>query len=289
MDYIGIIELAFIFSIFVLGMIISFRLLGFADLTIEGSFTSGGAVFAILLSNGINPFLYFLIAILGGGISGLCTASLHCYAGINKLLSGIITLTMLYTVNLRIMGRSNMYLGNTTMLNLFKQQWFEFSLLLTICLMIFLLAKLLLSTNIGLFLRATGENEVFVKNLKENPKKFIILGLVVSNSLIALSGCLFAQYVGYSDIGNGQGMLVSMLTAMIIGENIVRPSTLNRQIISSFFGAVVFQFLYSLALEIGVNPIDLKIMIGLLLISFLVFAKYSYKGGQSKNIGANFL
>jgi putative ABC transport system permease protein len=289
MDYIGIIELAFIFSIFVLGMIISFRLLGFADLTIEGSFTSGGAVFAILLSNGINPFLSFLIAILGGGISGLCTASLHCYAGINKLLSGIITLTMLYTVNLRIMGRSNMYLGNTTMLNLFKQQWFEFSLLLTICLMIFLLAKLLLSTNIGLFLRATGENEVFVKNLKENPKKFIILGLVVSNSLIALSGCLFAQYVGYSDIGNGQGMLVSMLTAMIIGENIVRPTTLNRQIISSFFGAVVFQFLYSLALEIGVNPIDLKIMIGLLLISFLVFAKYSYKGGQSKNIGANFL
>ena len=289
MDYIGIIELAFIFSIFVLGMIISFRLLGFADLTIEGSFTSGGAIFAILLSNGINPYLSFLMAILGGGIAGLCTASLHCYAGINKLLSGIITLTMLYTVNLRIMGRSNMYMGNTTMLNLFKQQWFEFSLLLTICLMIFLLAKLLLSTNIGLFLRATGENEVFVKNLKENPKKFIILGLVVSNSLIALSGCLFAQYVGYSDIGNGQGMLVSMLTAMIIGENIVRPTTLNRQIISSFFGAVVFQFLYSLALEIGVNPIDLKIMIGLLLISFLVFAKYSYKGGQSKNIGANFL
>jgi putative ABC transport system permease protein len=230
-----------------------------------------------------------LLAILGGGIAGLCTASLHCYAGINKLLSGIITLTMLYTVNLRIMGRSNMYMGNTTMLNLFKQPWFEFSLLLLICLMIFLLVKLLLSTNIGLFLRATGENEVFVRNLKENPKKFIILGLVVSNSLIALSGCLFAQYVGYSDIGIGQGMLVSMLTAMIIGENIVRPTTLNRQIISSFFGAVVFQFLYSLALEIGVNPIDLKIMIGLLLISFLVFAKYSYKGGQSKNIGANFL
>ena len=289
MDYIGIIELAFIFSIFVLGMIISFRLLGFADLTIEGSFTSGGAIFAILLSNGINPYLSFLMAILGGGIAGLCTASLHCYAGINKLLSGIITLTMLYTVNLRIMGRSNMYMGNTTMLNLFKQPWFEFSLLLLICLMIFLLVKLLLSTNIGLFLRATGENEVFVRNLKENPKKFIILGLVVSNSLIALSGCLFAQYVGYSDIGIGQGMLVSMLTAMIIGENIVRPTTLNRQIISSFFGAVVFQFLYSLALEIGVNPIDLKIMIGLLLISFLVFAKYSYKGGQSKNIGANFL
>jgi putative ABC transport system permease protein len=138
--------------------------------------------------------------------------------------------------------------------------------------------KLLLSTNIGLFLRATGENEVFVRNLKENPKKFIILGLVVSNSLIALSGCLFAQYVGYSDIGIGQGMLVSMLTAMIIGENIVRPSTLNRQIISAFFGAVVFQFLYSLALEIGVKPI-----------SFLVLAKYGNRNTHNKNIGSSFI
>lgn len=289
MDYIGILELGFIFSIFVLGMIISFRLLGFADLTIEGSFTTGGAIFAIALNSGIDPFLSLLLSIIGGGIAGLFTASLHCFAGINKLISGIITLTMLYTANLRIMGRSNLYLENTTILNFSSQSWFEFSFLLLICLVVFVIIKLFLSTNYGLYLRATGENDSFVKNLKGKPVKFIITGLVISNALIALSGCLFAQYVGYSDIGNGYGMLVSMLTAMIIGENILRPTTLNRLIVSALFGALAFQFLYSLALEIGVKPVDLKIMIGLLLILFLVFTKVYNRGRQSKNIGASFL
>jgi putative tryptophan/tyrosine transport system permease protein len=289
MDYIGILELGFIFSIFVLGMIISFRLLGFADLTIEGSFTSGGAIFAILLSGSVNPFFAMLIAVIGGGVAGLITASLHCFVGINKLLSGIITLTMLYTANLRIMGRSNLYLENSTILNLINDPWYEFSILLLICVAIFLMVKILLSTNYGLYLRATGENEVFVKYLNVKPRKFLITGLIISNALIALSGCLFSQYVGYSDIGNGYGMLVSMLTAMIIGENIIRPTTLNRLICSAFLGAIAFQFLYSFALEMGVNPVDLKILIGLLLISFLVFFKIYNRNQRSKNIGANFI
>lgn len=289
MDYFGILELGFIFSIFVLGMVISFRLLGFADLTIEGSFTSGGAIFAILLSCGINPVISMLVAIGGGGFAGLITASLNCFAGINKLLSGIITLTMLYTVNLRIMGRSNMFLEKTTVLNYYDQPSVEFIILLAICLIVLILVKLFLSTNFGLYLRATGENELFIKNLKENPRKFIIIGLVISNSLIALSGCLFAQFVGYSDIGNGYGMLVSMLTAMIIGENILRPTTLDKQIISALIGAIAFQLLYSLALEAGVNPIDLKIIIGILLIFFIVLSKFGSKNKQSKNIGTNFI
>lgn len=289
MDYLGILEMGIILSLFVLGMIVSFRLLGFADLTIEGSFTTGGAIFAILVGSGVNPILSISLSIIGGGVAGLLTASLHCYAGINKLLSGIITLTMLYTANLRIMGRSNIYIEQTTILNFIKEPYYEILVLLTIGIAIFVLIKFFLSTNFGLYLRATGENESFVKNLKSNPKKFIIVGLIISNSLIALSGCLFAQYVGYSDIGNGNGMLVSMLTAMIIGENILRPTTLNRQIISAIVGAVLFQFLYSLALQLGVKPVDLKIMIGLLLIIFLVLTKYGHKGKQSKSIGANFI
>lgn len=289
MDYLGILEMGIILSLFVLGMIVSFRLLGFADLTIEGSFTTGGAIFAILVGSGVNPILSISLSIIGGGVAGLLTASLHCYAGINKLISGIITLTMLYTANLRIMGRSNIYIEQTTILNFIKEPYYEILVLLTIGIAIFVLIKFFLSTNFGLYLRATGENESFVKNLKSNPKKFIIVGLIISNSLIALSGCLFAQYVGYSDIGNGNGMLVSMLTALIIGENIVRPTNLNRQIISAIVGAVLFQFLYSLALQLGVKPVDLKIMIGLLLIIFLVLTKYGHKGKQSKSIGANFI
>lgn len=196
---------------------------------------------------------------------------------------------MLYTVNLRIMGKSNLYLEKTTLLNQINTTWFEFSVLILICLIVFSILKLFLSTNYGLFLRATGENETFVKNLKVKHKRFVLTGLVISNALIALSGCLFTQYVGFSDIGNGYGMLVSMLTAMIIGENILRPTTLNWLILSALLGAISFQFLYSLALQIGVKPVDLKIMIGLILISFLVFTKFYYKNKQSKNIGTSFI
>lgn len=289
MDYWGIIELGIIFSLFVLGMIISFRLLGFADLTIEGSFTTGGAIFAILLDSGFNPITAMILSITGGGLAGLFTASLYCFAHINKLLSGIITLTMLYTINLRIMGKSNISIDKITILTLLNQPWYEFLILLLICIGVFILIKLFLSTNFGLYLRASGENETFVKNLKQSPKKFIITGLIISNALIALSGCLFTQYVGFSDIGNGNGMLVSMLTAMIIGENIIRPTTLNRLIISSFLGAIIFQFIYSFAIQIGVKPIDLKIIIGFLLIIFLILTKLGNRGKQNKNIGANFI
>jgi putative ABC transport system permease protein len=289
MDIIGIFELGIILSIFVLGMVVSFRMLGFADLTIEGSFVTGGALFAILVNNGINPFLCFIISMLGGGLAGLLTAVLHCYAKISKLLSGIITLTMLYTINLRIMGRSNVSIEQPSVLDYLPYYWYELIILFFICIVVFVLIKIFLSTNFGLYLRATGENESFVKNQKFNPKIFIIIGLIISNSLVALSGSLFAQYVGFSDIGSGSGMLVSMLTAMIIGENIVRPHTLNRQIMSAICGAILFQFLYSLSLQLGVNPIDLKIIIGLLLISFLILTKISHRGKQNKNIGADFI
>jgi len=289
MDILGTFELGIILSLFVLGMIVSFRILGFADLTIEGSFITGGALFAILVNNGINPFLCVIISMLGGGLAGIITAFLHCYAKISKLLSGIITLTMLYTVNLRIMGRSNVSIEELTVLDYLPYSWYEFSVLLFICIVFFALIKIFLSTNFGLYLRATGENESLVKNLKVNPKIFIITGLLISNSLVALSGSLFAQYVSFSDIGSGSGMLVSMLTAMIIGENIIRPHTLNRQIISAIFGAVIFQFLYSLALQLGVNPIDLKIIIGLLLIILLIVTKFGRRNKPSKNIGTNFI
>ena len=279
-----------IFSIFVLGMIVSFRFLGFADLTIEGSFTIGAIIFASCLSHGYNPFIAALCSIVGGGLSGLFTSFLHSYIGINKLLSGITTLTMLYTINLRILGKSNLYIGNyKTMLNSVEGIWFEPTIIMLYCLSLFALLKLFFNTNAGLYLRATGENSFFVKNLKINTRKFVISGLMISNSLIAFSGCLFCQYVGYSDIGIGQGMLVSMLTAMIIGENIIRPTNVTRQLLAAFAGAIVFQLLYSFALELGVNPIDLKIIIGLLLILFFALTKYCNHGKQTRNIGVDFL
>lgn len=289
MDFTGIVSIGLIFSIFLFGMIVSFRFLGFADLTIEGSFTMGAVIFAACLSHEWNPFVALLCSIFGGGLAGFFTAFLHSYIGVNKLLSGITTLTMLYTVNLRILGKSNLYIGDYITLLKNDNVWSELVVIFGCCTILLILLNLLFSTNIGLYLRATGENSLFVKNLRINPRKFIVIGLVIANSLIAFSGCIFCQYVGYSDIGIGQGMLVSMLAAMIIGENIVKPTSVIRQFLSGLVGAIVFQFLYSLALEIGVNPIDLKIIIGLLLILFFIVAKYYNSGKQNKNIGVDFL
>jgi len=289
MDYLGTFELGLIFSLFVLGMVISFRLLSFADLTIEGSFTTGGAVFATLINQGFGSLESMFLAMLAGGFAGFITASLHCFLAINKLISGIVVLTLLYSVNLHVMGRSNIFIDLPTLLNQNIDKWFEFSILLFCCIIVFFVIKLLLSTNFGLFIRATGENESFVKNQKVNPKIFILVGLTISNALIALSGCIFAQYIGYSDIGNGNGMLVSMLTAMIIGESIIRPVTLNRQIISAFFGAIIFQYIYAFTLEIGVDPIDLKIIIGVMLVLFLAASKLIQRGKATRNIGSNFI
>lgn len=289
MDLIGVLGLGLIFGIFVSGMIVSFRFLGFADLTIEGSFTLGGVIFAVSINQESGILLATGLSIIGGGLAGLLTGILHCYVGINKLLSGITTLTMLYTINLRILGKSNLFIENNTLLNFMEGANYEFYCLIGISTLIYIILYQFFSTNFGLYLRATGENESFIKNIKVNSKVFIIIGLMISNSLIALSGSLFSQYVGYSDIGNGNGMLVSMLTAMIIGENMIRPTTVKRQLFAAFIGAIVFQFLYSLALQFGVNPIDLKIIIGVLLILFFIITKYSNRDKIKKNIGTDFL
>lgn len=298
MELSGIIELGSIFSIFLLGMIFSFRFLGFTDLTIEGSFVIGGAIFAVSNSIGLNPFLSLFLSVIGGCFSGLITALLHCYVGINKLLSGIITLTILYSINMRIMGldnmdsqagRSNLPIKNIDLLNFYSASWFEPVLLLTLSIFVFFMLKWLFATNFGLYVRATGGNELFVKRLNQNTKKIIIIGLIISNGIIALSGCLFSQTIGASDINQGQGMLVLMLTALIIGENLIRPYSINRQLLSAFAGAFVFDIIYSFAIdEKGIDPIDLKLMIGSLFIFFIILTKLTQRGRVDKSIGCDF-
>ena len=191
---IDILFLSLMFSIFVGGITISFRLLGFADLTIEGSFTLGGAVCAVLLSNGTNPVLSMLIAIIIGSIAGLATASIHCFLKINKLLSGIIVLSMLYSVNLLVMTGPNVPLrGASTVFHYFDSNLASLLFMFIITALIFVILWWFLSTKFGLFLRATGENEKVVIRNGYHRNWFIITGLVISNGLIALSGAFFAQ------------------------------------------------------------------------------------------------
>lgn len=298
MEIWGIIELASIFCVFLLGMIFSFRLLGFTDLTVEGSFVMGGAIFAISNYVGLSPLVSILLSIIGGGIAGLFTALLHCYAGVNKLLSGIITLTILYSVNMRIMGlnnpfgqigRSNLTINNPDLLNAYDVFWYESVILLSFAVAIFLILKFLLLTNFGLYIRAVGCNELFVKRLNHSPNKMIIIGLMISNGIISLAGALFAQTVGAADINQGQGMLVLMLTAMVIGENIIRPYSVNRQLLAAFVGAFVFEFIYYFAVDYnGIDPIDLKLMVGVLFILFMLIGRINKRGRVDKSIGCDF-
>jgi putative ABC transport system permease protein len=298
MDILGITELASIFCIFLLGIIFSFRLLGFTDLTIEGSFVTGGAIFAIASSFGLNPLCSLFLSVIGGCISGFFTAILHCYVGINKLLSGIITLTILYSVNMRIMGlknphgqigRSNLSINQTDLLNVCNAVWYEPVLLFSMAVIVFFILKWLSSTGFGLYLRATGANELFVKRQKQNHKKIIVIGLGIANGFVALAGSLFAQTIGAADINQGQGMLILMLTAMIIGENIIRPYTVNRQLLSAFAGAFVFEIIYYFAIDYnGINPIDLKLMIGILFVFFMFVGKLSKRGKIDRAIGCDF-
>lgn len=298
MEICGIIELASIFCVFLLGMIFSFRLLGFTDLTVEGSFVVGGAVFAISNYVGLNPLISVLLSIIGGGVAGLFTALLHCYAKINKLLSGIITLTILYSVNMRIMGlnnsfgqigRSNLAINNPDLLSAYEHFWYEPVILLSIAVAIFFILNFLLRTNFGLYIRAVGCNELFVKRLNQNPNKMIIIGLIISNGIISLAGALFAQTVGAADINQGQGMLVLMLTAMVIGENIIRPYSVNRQLLVSFVGAFVFELIYFFAVDYnGIDPIDLKLMVGVLFIFFMLIGRINKSTCLDKSIGCDF-
>lgn len=298
MEIWGIIELASIFCVFLLGMIFSFRLLGFTDLTIEGSFVMGGAIFAISNCVGLSPLISLFLSIIGGGIAGLFTALLHCYAGINKLLSGIVTLTILYSINMRIMGLNNPFgqvgrsilaINNSNLLNAYGIPWHESVILLSIAVIVFTILKLLLLTNFGLYIRAVGCNRLFVKRLNQNPNKIIIIGLMISNSIISLAGALFAQTVGTADINQGQGMLVLMLTAMVIGENLIHPYSVNRQLLAAFAGAFGFELIYFWAVDYnGIDPIDLKLMIGILFIFFMLIGRINKKGHIDKSIGCDF-
>jgi len=265
-------------------------MIGFADLTIEGSFSLGAAILAILVKLGIHPLAALIVSMLIGGIAGFFTAAMHCFLGINKLLSGIIMLTILYTVNLRIMGRPNFPLLDTKLLfDYFPTKEYKvlFLFLLVLCIFVFLLW--FLSTKFGLYLRATGENPSVIKKSGFNPNIFILTGLVIANGLIAFCGGVMAQFQGFSDINMGGGLLVSMLTSLIIGENILKPTSILKLLLAALIGAVIFQAIIAVCLRLGIHPWDLKLAIGIFFVLTLTIEKLKKNEGQNQNIGSDFI
>jgi len=252
----------------------TFRVLAFPDLTVDGSFPLGGAVAAILIINGANPWLATLAALGAGLCAGLGTSLLNTKLRINALLAGILMMVALYSINLLIMGRANIPLLRET--TVFKQvaQFFgvgtgvTLSLVFVLVLTCIVLAILnwFLRTEIGLALRATGENEQMVRSLGADTNMTTILGVAISNGLVALSGALIAQNQGFCDVGMGIGMIVMGLASVIIGEGIFRPRGITAILLAVVGGSFAYRLFVGVALRLGLPPTNLKLITAVLVI-----------------------
>lgn len=290
---IGSVIIGLILALLALGLFISFRIFNFPDITAEGSFTFGAATGAALIVGGVNPLLACLVAFIAGMAAGAVTGIIHTRFKINPLLAGILVMTALYSVNLHVMGKSNMPLLNETTVftwienfsvwisgadaktNLIgwevavKDLW-----LLLFCLIVIIFFCYFLwwffKTNIGTAMRATGDNDQMIRALGVNTKSMIVAGVALSNGFIALAGAMLAQYQGFADVQMGIGMMVWGLASVIIGEAIINDNSLGFVIAGAVIGSVLFRLLVAIALRWGLNPNDLKIITALFVFIALI-------------------
>ena len=256
------IELGLIFSILSLGVYISFRVLNVPDLTVDGSFATGCAVCAVMTIAG-HPYLGLLLAFVAGGLCGMVTAFLQTKMHMQPLLAGILTMVALYSINLRIMsGAPNISLFSTN--TLFTLIDSELLILLIFSLVIGFVLFGFFKTNLGLMLRATGDNEVMVRSSSINVDRMKFIGMALSNGIVALSGALLAQYQNFADITSGTGMMVLGLAGSIIGEAVLRKRTIGFGIASAIIGACIYRLLYQFALQFGIPATDMNLMSAIL-------------------------
>ena len=265
------------YGLVAIGVYITFRVLAFPDLTVDGSFPLGGAVAAILIINGINPWLATIAALGAGMCAGLITSLLNTKLRINALLAGILMMVGLYSVNLMIMGRANIpLLREVTVFDQVAQLFgTSTGTTLSIVFMVVLAAIILvalnwfLRTDIGLALRATGNNEQMVRGLGGDTNLTTIVGVSISNGLVALAGALIAQNQGFTDVGMGLGMIVLGLASVIIGEGIFRPRGITSILLAVVGGAFAYRLFLGIALRLGLPPTNLKLITALLVIVVL--------------------
>jgi len=280
---IGALTLGFILSLLALGVFISFRIFDFPDITADGSITLGAAIAALLLVKGINPVVASAAAFAGGFVAGTVTATLATKFKINRLLAGILVMTALYSINLHIMGKSNVALFGQRTFSSYAERfgtWVlrnqqdlnllgwpvrvaDVSILITAIVIVVLVGLLLyifFQTNLGAAMRATGNNSQMARALGVNDEGMIILGLAISNGLIGLAGAFLAQYQGFADIQMGIGMIVWGLASVIIGEALVGTPQTGMAIIAAVMGSVLFRLMVAIALRLGLDPNDLKLI-----------------------------
>ena len=263
-----------------LGVLVSFRFFRFPDLTAEGSYPLGGAVAASMLVAGAGSVLATLAAVGAGVLAGMTTALIHTKLRINNIIAGIIVMTALYTVNLRVMGRANISLLSAR--TLFDQATAilgasetAVTIALTASLLALIGAALawFMHTDLGLAVRATGENEAMIRSLGVDTDRTKLIGLGLSNGAIALSGALVAQDHGFADIGMGIGILVTGAAAVMIGEALFGDGSIERWVVATIVGVLIYQLLVALALRVGMAPTDLKLITAVLLLLALVLPR----------------
>lgn len=275
----GAVESGVIYAIMALGVYLSFRVLDFPDLTVDGSFVTGGAVASIMIVNGSDPFVATIAALFAGFLAGCVTGILHTKGGINPLLSGILMMIALYSINLRIMGKPNVpLLAEETIMtkitNWFASDWSILLFMLVVTLLIKFVTDLFLKTEVGLSLRAVGDNEGMVRSFSANTGWMKVLGLGLSNALVAFSGALVAQYNGFNDVGMGIGMIVIGLASVIIGEAVVGHSSIARATLAVVVGAILYRMIVTLALRIEfLDTGDMKLITAIIVIIALVLPK----------------
>jgi putative ABC transport system permease protein len=296
----GILTEGFIYGIMVLGVFITFRVLNFADMTVDGSFPLGACILGVLLSRGVSAPAALFLAFAGGMAAGLVTALIHTRLKIPDLLSGILTMTMLYSINLRVMNnRANLSLIKVPTLfsritgwagAFMPNEWAVVICCFITIVVIKLMLDLFFHTDFGICIGALGANPQLIISQGMNPDVIKIAGICLSNGLVGFAGAYAAMYQGFSDINFGSGMIVSGLASLMIGEFILRSNRIGLLTLRAVFGSVVYRGLMFLARNYGyyirMTANDLKLITGLLIIACILVSRTGFKRGGRAGWGA---
>lgn len=288
----GILEQGFIYGILALGVYITYRILDFPDLSVDGTFPMGAAVAAILITNGINPWLALALAFAAGAVAGLVTGVIHVKCKVRDLLSGIITMTALYSINIHIAGgKSNLPIFNEdTIFNSGVAAMLPTALqpyrTVLISALLIILCKLVmdwyLNTKSGFLLYAAGDNHQVVTALAEDQGKVKILGLVLANGLVALSGAVLCQQQRFFDVSMGPGSIVLGLAAVIIGTNLFKNWDFIKGTTAAIIGAIIYKACYAGAIALGMQAVDMKLITATLFLAVLLVHTGKKKGGAPR-------
>jgi putative ABC transport system permease protein len=282
----GAVSQGIIWGIMGVGVFITFKVLDYADLTVDSSLCTGGAVSAMLIGLGMHPVLTLLFAMIAGMLAGAVTGLLHTKLEIPAILSGILTQLALYSVNLRIMGRANVsLLGQPTMITLLD---IPHAILIGALVAVVMIGVLywFFGTEIGCAVRATGDNENMARAMGVNTDTMKVLGLTISNGMVGLAGALLAQYQGYSDVQSGRGAIVIGLASVIIGEVLIgKRANFAVRMASIIVGSIVYYVIISFVLQLGLSTTDLKLFSALVVAIALAIPSLRQKLALRRKLG----